>query len=384
MPWNPIWNQFSPINDLQNITADTTVIGLINRNTFESSVSDPWFRADNCTYTTGGFPPLSCEAPNPLSFLGCQEQYQFCKVTSSSADLAGGSPGNCTPLAGLFTLFPDLLFVKGPPWNGTTLQGMNHVQRAVYYFLAKLLSTSQLHWQLGFIGHENLVATDMIWDGGFAYDMSAGLPSNQWEIEAMNWMNVSLSNMQRGAVAFSRPSHSTMAIANSSSLYIEKPKDPQLRALCSKIKMLSAKHTSFSVAGLTATIAFGLFCIMTSYAIRPFLAWLQRRTGHGFYKSQEWTEFSIFQLYRMAAEGKGVGPWRAKEGDVPTLVDSDLRFSFADGRCYDSVQSMVDGDNECIAQYQPLKKRASQREEASDPQGFIELRDLGHRTAYSP
>lgn len=361
LPPNPIWNQFTPIDDLLNTTADTTVVGLTNRNNFGASVSDPWFRADNCTVLHGELFPEICQAPNPLSFLACQEQYQFCKAGSadSSATLDPATEGFhfCTPLTGLYKLFPDLLFAKGPQWNGTTLTDLNPTQEALYYFLAKIVSSSQLHWQLGFIGHENLIAQDALWDGGFGFKSSAGLPSNQWEKEVMNWMNVSLSSTQRGTLAYSRPSEYDVSSTNSSLQYIEQPQDPELRNLCGNIKIRSARHTSFSVIGMAATISFGLVCILCSYVIRPLFTWMQRHTGHGFYKTKEWMESSTFQLQRMAAEGRGIGPWTGKEGDMPTLVEPKSRFSLAGGRQHGDVEWNLDfvGNNGYGVQYQPLK-----------------------------
>lgn len=388
MPPNPVWNQFTPISDLSNTTADTTVIGLTNRNNFAAPITDPWFRADNCTLRPQGLPPIVCQAPNPLSFLGCQEQYQFCKVDPARPNSTSGNANtgsdSCTPLTGLYKLFPDLMFVKGSPWNGTVLPNLNPVQKALYYFLAKTMSNSQLHWQLGFIGYENLIAQEVVWDGGFDFDMSAGVPDDQWEIEVMNWLNVSLSTTQRATVAYSRPSQYDINTGNSSLQYIEKPQDPELGKLCSKIKIRSARHTSFSVVGMAATISFGIACILGSYAIRPFFGWIQRRTGHGIYKAQEWTESSTLQLQRMAAEGKGIGPWKGKEGDVPTLVEPDLRFRWTDGRQYGNVENTTDGTYGHGAQYQPLNKRADHREDEVDAQGFVEMRHLGRRTAYSP
>jgi hypothetical protein len=333
---------------------------------------------------------MDCEASNPLSFLGCQEQYQFCKADSADSS-ATPNPANqgsdsCTPLTGIYKLFPDLLLAKGPQWNGTTLTDLSPTQEALYYFLAKIISSSQLHWQLGFIGHENLIAQDALWDGGFGLKISAGLPSNQWEIEVMNWMNVSLSSTQRGTVAYSRPSQYDVSSTNSSLQYIEQPQGPELRNLCGRIKIRSARHTSFSVTGIAATIAFGVMCILCSYAIRPLFTWFQRRTRHGIYKTQEWTDSSTLQLQRMAAEGKGIGPWKGKEGDIPTLMDPGFRYTLVDGQPYGNVERNSDfvGNNGDGVQYQPLDKRLSPQEEEVDPQGFVELRNLGGRTAYGP
>jgi hypothetical protein len=142
--------------------------------------------------------------------------------------------------------------------------------------------------------------------------------------------------------SYSRPSQYDVSSTNSSLQYIEQPQDPELRNLCGRIKIQSARHTSFSVISMAATISFGVMCILCSYAIRPLFTWTQRRTGHGIYKTQEWTDSSTFQLQRIAAENKGIGPWKGKEGGVPTLVEPEFRFSLADGRQDGNVERNSD------------------------------------------
>lgn len=321
LPPIPAWFPFTPIPDVQNTTGDTIIIGLTNRNDFASPIADPWFAAENCSTVSGSLISTTCRAANPLSFLGCQEQYQFCKTET------GFTADSCTPLTGLYRLFPEVFLAKGSPWNGTMLANMNPTQSALYYFLAKVLSSSQLHFQLGFIGHENLVAQDSLWDGGFGFSLSANLPSNQWETEVMNWMNVSLSNSQRGTVTYSRPSEFDIGGGVSSLEYMEHPQETELRRLCEQVKVRSATHTSFSVLAMAVTIALGVLFILSDFVARRVVFFFQRRTGHGNDKHQQWTDSSAFQLQRMAAEGAGIGPWRGTKDDVPTLVNSRLLFS---------------------------------------------------------
>jgi hypothetical protein len=357
LPPIPAWFPFTPIVDVQNTTADTTIIGLTNRNDFGTAIKDPWFTADNCTAAPGALVPTTCRASNPLSFLGCQEQYQFCKEDPLSS-VSSSNSKSCTPLTGLYVLFPDVFLAKGLRWNGTTLSNLNPTQSALYYFLAKILSSSQLHFQLGFIGHENLIAQDSLWDGGFGFSLSANLPTNHWETEVMNWMNVSLSNTQRGTVTYSRPSEFDVGGGVSSLQYMEHPQETELRNLCDKVKLRSATHTSFSVLAMAVTITAGILCILSNFVLRKMVSCLQHRTGQGLYKSQEWIDSSAFQLQRMAAEGRGIGPWKGKEEDVPQLIERGHLFSLAESRQYENIERNVEqvDKNKSGIRYRALSK----------------------------
>jgi hypothetical protein len=256
------------------------------------------------------------------------------------------------------------------------LTNMNPVQLALYYFLAKILSSSQLHFQLGFIGHENLIAQDSLWDGGFGFSLSANLPSNQWEIEVMNWMNVSLSNTQRGTVTYSRPSEFDIGGGVSSLEYMEHPQEMELRRLCEQVKMRSATHTSFSVLAMAVTVALGVLCILSDFIVRRVVFFFQRRTGHGIDKHQQWTGSSAFQLQRMAAEGTGIGPWRGTEDDVPTMVNSGILFSLAGKQRPWDVDEASDRLSLDVAgiRYRALNKGVTHRER--DLHNLMELNDL--------
>ncbi|USP79295.1 hypothetical protein yc1106_06569 [Curvularia clavata] len=361
LPPIPAWFSFTPIPDLQNTTADMIIIGLTNRIDFASAINDPWFAAENCSIVAGALEATTCRAANPMSFLGCQEQYQFCKADHRSPSSGTPTPESCTPLTGLYRLYPDIFLAKGFPWNGTTLTNLNPTQSALYTMLGKILSSSQLHFQLGFIGQENLVAQDSLWDAGFGFSLSATLPPNQWEIEVLNWMNVSLSNTQRGAVTYSRPSE--FDVGRGSSLdYMEHPVEPTLRSLCDQVKVRSATHTSFSVTVMGIIVALGLLFIITDLVVRNITASLQRRTGRGLDRKQEWISGSAFQLQRMAAEGKGFGPWKGRNADVPRLIEPGLHFSLTEG--YQSAMTSVRDTNEHNSgfQYGALNKRPAHQE----------------------
>lgn len=78
---------------------------------------------------------------------------------------------------------------------------------------------------------------------------------------------------------------------------------------------------SFSVPAIALTLGIGFFCIFSYHLFRKLTLIIQRRTGRGVHRRLEWIESSAFQLQRMAAEGRGIGPWEGREDDVPRLVE---------------------------------------------------------------
>ncbi|KAH6620540.1 hypothetical protein C7974DRAFT_378566 [Boeremia exigua] len=363
LPYNPVYVQFTPIPDILNTSADFTVVELTNRMDYAVALEDPWFRADNCTETPGQLPPVLCTASNPASFLGCQEQYQFCKPGPTPPE-----PESCTPLTGLFKLFPDLFLNQGALWNGTSLPNLTPAQTAVHYLLGKTLASSQLHWQLVFIGHENLIAQDFLWDGGFGFDMSATLPPNQWHTEVMNWMNTSLATIQRGIPAYAR--HSPHDLGSPDALArITAPADAALQSLCTKVRVHSAAHTSFSLVAMAAVLVAGAACILSDLVAHKLFGCVQRRSGHGVYKSREWDCSSALQLQRLAAEGRGVGPWEGRDGEVPRLVERGRRFRLVGDGGLGGGTSYEPGYGDGGGRYRALAKHGVQH-------GEVELRSI--------
>jgi hypothetical protein len=262
-------------------------------------MGDPWFNARNCSVD----PILgkACTTTNVLSFLGCQERYQFCTP--------GGK--HCSALTGLYGALNE---------TGESLTS-NPTQRAVLQLYWKIMWSTQLNFQLGFVGIENLVANEYLWDGGFDFGISASLPPNHWHSEVTNWFNTTLAMMQRQVTAFARPAEFEIGPGVSSLDHIVRPEDPEMQRLCQSTKARSSKHMSFSVVGLSLTLALGLFLITSNLMMPKTVAYIQRRTGKGLHKRLEWIESSSFQLQRMAAEGRGIGPWNGRDEDVPRLVE---------------------------------------------------------------
>lgn len=177
----------------------------------------------------------------------------------------------------------------------------------------------QLNFQLIFIGAENLLASEYLW--GTAFGMSASLPPSHWQKEVTNWMNTSLSALQSATRNFARPAQFDVGPGIPSLKYIVEPDNPDLQLLCRKIKFHSEAHTSFSVLWLLLVLGISLFIMALNLLLPALVSAFQKRSGRGLHKRLEWIETSALQLQRMAAEGRGIGPWNGRENDVPTLAE---------------------------------------------------------------
>ena len=200
----------------------------------------------------------------------------------------------------------------------------------MFQLLWKIAWAGQLNFQLGFIGRENLAAVDYLWDGGFAFGTSATLPPDHWHREVLNWMNTTLSLAQSSPLDFARVPEFDIGPGVSALQYVVPPAEPAGQLLCRRTKARSKQHTSFSVLGLALLFFLGLLLIALNLVLPKTVAYLQHRTGKGVNRRLEWIESSSFQLQRMAAEGRGIGPWEGRDRDVPRLWGG-KRFSLTKG-----------------------------------------------------
>lgn len=303
------WQQqpFDPIPELVSPTADLHIISLLNRNSYRIPIKDPWFGSEN--ETADAIVGKSYSTTNLLSFLGCQERYEFCTHDKKS----------CSPFTGLYTINAS------DPKSSLSL---NPTQGAVFDLLWNQMRMTQMFFQLGFIGRDNLVANEYLSDGGFNFGLSVALPPDQWHREVANWMNTTLAALQRWPTIFARPPEFDVGPGISSRDYIVPVEAGPMQDLCRKIKATSPNHMSFSVLGLFITISVGLFLIVCYSTLPSIVARFQ--TGTSRYKRLEWVETSAFQLQRMAAEGRGIGPWTGRDEDVPRLENYGHRFNLTE------------------------------------------------------
>ncbi|PVH95128.1 hypothetical protein DM02DRAFT_691345 [Periconia macrospinosa] len=296
-----------PIPELQSSDSDLTIIDLTNRVAYRKPVDDPWFNARNQSISPTGEDMKVYTATNLMSFIGCQESYQFCTANED----------NCSPFTGIYAI------------DFANLTKLNPTQSAVSRIMWMVGMITQLNFQLIFIGRENLLANDYLWDDSFNFGFSANLPPNQWHKEVVNWMNTSLAAQQGMIYNYARQTLFVTGPSVPTLEYVVEPEDPTMRLLCHKIKHRSQAHTSFNVLSLFLVLGIALIIIALKLSLPTLVSYFQKRTGKGLYKRLEWIETSAFQLQRIAAEGRGIGPWKGREDQVPTLAEHGYLFNMA-------------------------------------------------------
>jgi hypothetical protein len=133
-----------------------------------------------------------------------------------------------------------------------------------------------------------------------------------------------------------------------------------MKMLCHKVKMRTTEFTSFSVLALFLIFAMGILIMSANGFIPYFVKMWQQRTGQGDYKRWEWIEINFFQLYRMAAEGRRIGPWDRKDADVPILAEKGVKFNL--------TQESLRGGGEVDGRY--AYQGVARGERSPQPDGF--------------
>lgn len=276
-------------------------MGLQNVAYYIAEVRDPWFQA----VKSGVDPNYGAlyYSTNPLSFLSCIEQYQIC------------TKHDCTALTGLYDMKKsDLPSLK-----------KNSLQNATYDLLWNAIRGAQIRYTNQVLGRSILLANDNLW--GYVKWISAPLPDKQWQSEAINMHNISMAALQRRVVEYASPTDFQVRPGTSSLSNISPPDTEAARSLCSKIKIRTAAYTSFSVLGISLIISLTIFLVALNMSLVTIVDKVKKRWTREEYKSLEWTETGAFQLHRMASEGRGIGPWGGKKGDIPKTEKPGLSFS---------------------------------------------------------
>lgn len=249
---------------------------------------------------------------------------------------------------------------------------LNPTQKALFQLLWKISWITQLNFQVAFIGTENLLASDYLW--GSSFGISAHLPSDQWQKEVINWMNTSLASLQSGTYNYARPSEFDVGPGIPSLKYIETPESPDMQHLCHKIKFRSEAHTSFSVFRLFLILGISLLLTALNQSLPIVISAIQKRAGKGLHKRLEWIETSAFQLQRMAAEGRGIGPWNGRQDHVPALADY--------GHLFNLTAQSLSGRRSRMASFETVARARGDERGAYDmldPQGSKEDLKLRER-----
>ncbi|KAI1423179.1 hypothetical protein F5Y12DRAFT_786163 [Xylaria sp. FL1777] len=312
------------IPELTRLDGDTTIVSLSGNGVFFSQrMDDDWYRATEAAgvlvdvLASGNITSyIPRVAASPM---GCVEQWQWCK-TSSSKDQT-----TCGPLASLSDSFYGAfdLFnltnenVNTEPRPSTTgLSG----SRFLWPSLSTIQSPTTLDTMLAHLGEKSLVSQTRLFSG-----IQWPLPDNQWHLDVTQWWHTILAGVQASWSVYVNTAHGP-----NDPMYREilwPPLNDAEKQLCNSQKIRSSQHTSFSLFGLLFTYITGILIVLTSYTLEPLLGCLYRRRKYQPYAHFEWMMNTSLQLHRLAHEENGLYKWSNCTHEVPVLEPNCLLAS---------------------------------------------------------
>lgn len=255
---------------------------------YYSATTDPFFLATGATLGPTGL----IRPDNFVNVMGCLDQRQYREPNSNATTLLTGV--NRTGFQDLFT---------------------NEQQKATAERIDLALLLSDTYNNVAGQNEAALKATGKIYQL-----FSAGLPSNQSQIELAGWFETGLSKIQHYIADYV-----TNAWAGnpdlSSHITVDPPANwkegdrPALKSQCqSQLARSLGGYQTFSFWGVLITVVGSVLIILTSLALSPIVRccrWASRENTNAE------IAFGKINVLRMALEGRGYDGWQNTDSDVP-------------------------------------------------------------------
>jgi hypothetical protein len=279
-PFDKEFTHFQPIDALQRTDGDVSVHLLTRHVNYTAPVNDPWFLSTvpdkndefNIYYN-----------PFPTGAIACVQQKQICNIAK----------GKCNVLTG------------GNPKDNFTSLALNKHQVSVM----KRLGALRFFDVVRALGGPSLLATPFA-----SGTISTGLPDNQWISEFATFFLTQTYGTALLSLGFvTGPSNP--AVASSWT-----PASPEDEWMCQSQIAQRSDYASFAVLGLIIIFVVGGTIIFLNLALAPAVALFGRLRGHGI---SEWQLTSLFELQRIAFEGRNKGTWLPRYNQVPVTAKDD-------------------------------------------------------------
>jgi len=201
--------------------------------------------------------------------------------------------------------------------------GLSKQQQAAFSVIWDAAWSMVLQWTARLLNRQLLLAQDWV----FAANSfgSSSLAPGQWQREAHHIHNLSLSLFQHRIDRFSSPDTFELRPGLNALEQLDVPTNPFILDLCKRQRIVSARHYSVSVLGMTIILSVGGFLILLDNSIE----WLWSRfvnTRYQMVKRAEWSQTSTLNLHRQALEARGIGPWERKYNDFPVMEANHKTF----------------------------------------------------------
>ncbi|KAI0435510.1 hypothetical protein F4803DRAFT_557926 [Xylaria telfairii] len=342
---------FNTIPELKRSDGDLTLIFLSgNGVVFAREMNDEWYRATKPGvefYTPGKSGKQQSYHPDvAASPMGCLEQWQWCNT-------AYPREVGCGPLAS----FIDSAHGAAPLFNLTSKDldpnrpstSIVSGARLIWQLLITVGYPTSIADTLGFLGVRALASNPHFF-AGIQFD----LPSNQWQLDVLNWWSIILASIQASwscviiyDIVDILPEVHKLILGSGDLRFIDvdaalgttdpeflqllsPPLNNEERKLCNNQKIRSLEHTSFSFFGLAFTFITGTLIIVASYVIEPVFACVYKRRKYQPYAYLEWISNSSLQLHRLAHEELGLDTWSNCDKEIPVPIDPDRLLASLD------------------------------------------------------
>lgn len=242
----PAWSvsDFTPIRELQQDSADLTLLFLSFTGKYLDPVKDPWFSATTLEKVPDAPQELlrnEYSRDRAINTLGCIEQHKLC--TSNHV---------CTPYLG-FDQVQNVDFFNAV-LNARQGVTMDRLLRAVTGG-----SMREIVGQLA-ITNTPLLASNASAIGSRVISM--GLPPDQWKLEVQNWHSIAMAQIQRTVAQWS-----TGQIA-AEVRFLERPQTTEDKWFCQNLIIPSVVYQSFSIMAIILILIFGTLVIVISMNIQ--------------------------------------------------------------------------------------------------------------------
>jgi len=169
------------------------------------------------------------------------------------------------------------------------------------------------------LGPRSLLASSYLSQQEFFW--SPGLYTNQWALEAANWFNIGLAQLQRFIITnYRRPSAPILQ-----QFWVDFPANASAaRAFCESQKVQDARFTTFNVLALALIVGVGVVTILAAYGAPFALPVLQKvfgarrhRERRAVEKSQWRADHYLHLQSRLFQAHELGGEWGGEEDYVP-------------------------------------------------------------------
>jgi hypothetical protein len=270
---DPAWSvsDFNPIRELQQDSADLTLLFLSFTGKYLEPIHDPWFsalREEDVSGAPQDILKTEYSRDRAISTLGCIEQHKLC--TSNYV---------CTPYLG-FDQVQNVGFFNAAlnQHQGVTMDRLLRAvtagsMREVVYKLA-ITNTPLLASNASAIGSRVI---------------SVGLPDDQWKREVQNWHSIGMAQIQRTIAQWS-----TGQIA-ADIQFLDPPRSDEEKWFCENFIIPSVVYQSFSIMAIILIVLFGALIIILSLNIRK-VASLSRRCFKRREPRKDWDKDDMLRL----------------------------------------------------------------------------------------